>query len=330
MVDDERLSEKVLEETALLYGLHGERQLSSGGFENIMYEYTAPEANTMIRFTPYSQTSFDSIRAEVDFIRYLHMNGAPVPGIIPSVNGNLIEKLDSESMKYALVAFEKAKGVPAVTIPVTQWTPALLQAFGALMGMLHRLTISYTPPEGIRKPEWDQDEFYYPEKYMPDQSCIVEKSRDLLNRISSLPRNPSSYGLIHADMTLNNLYVDQEQITIFDFDDSRYGFFAQDIAVALFFWLMDLGIQERESSAELFLDNFITGYEREYTIDTCWLRQIPLFLDLQVMLCYTVIVDDCELDNLNVWCQRFMKNRRYDIEHGIPFVSLESWLHKRI
>jgi Ser/Thr protein kinase RdoA (MazF antagonist) len=332
MKQDDNLTEEILEEAASLYELHGERWPSSGGFENIVYEYSSTGSNSIIRFTPFScsSTSLDSLRAEVDFIRYLRKNGAPVPAIIPSARGNFIEVIDSQPADIAVVAFEKAKGVPAVTLPVTRWTPPLIQTLGALIGTLHRLTTSYAPLENSRRPEWDQDEFYYPQKWIPDQSLIVEKSQQLLSRISSLPRNSGCYGLIHADMTLNNLYVDHERMTIIDFDDSRYSFFTHDIAVALFFFLMDLGIKERESYAQFFLDNIITGYNREYTIDDFWLQQIPLFLDLQVMLSYTVIVCDCELHDLNVWCRRFMKERRSDIEHDIPFVSLERWLQKRI
>ena len=330
MAKEEILSKEVLEKAAILYGLHGGRQPSSGGFENIVYEFAAPVTNAMIRFTPYSQASLSLMQAEVDFIGYLHRHGGPVPGIISSENGNVIERIGSRSREYVVVAFEKARGIPAATIPVAQWTPDLLQKLGSLMGTLHRLAVSYIPPEGIRRPEWDEDEFYYPEKYIPDQPRIVEKSRDIFNRISALPRDPGSYGLIHGDMNLNNLYVNHGRITLLDFDDSRYGWFAHDIAVALFFWLMDLDIREKETYAQLFLDNIITGYEHEYTLDAYWWAQIPLFLDLHVLLCYTVIAYECDLENLNGWCQRFMKNRKYDIENDIPFVSLESWFQQRI
>jgi Ser/Thr protein kinase RdoA (MazF antagonist) len=333
MTENNILTEEILEEVTSLYGLQGERRPSSGGYENIVYEYCASKTNLMIRFTPFTaSTSLDSIQAEVDFMRYLHRNGASIPAIIPSMKGNCIEVIDSQSAGIVVVAFEKAVGVPAVTLPVRCWTPSLIQTLGALMGNLHCLATSYTPPEGVRRPEWDRDEFYYPQKFVPHQSLLVEKSQCLLSGISSLPKNSQCYGLIHSDMNFNNLYVDKDRITLIDFDDSRYSFFVHDIAVALFFFLMDFGIQKRKrkSYAEFFLDNFIKGYNQEHAIDTYWLQQIPLFLDLQVMLCYTVIVYDCDLNNLNGWCRRFMKNRKAEIEQGIPFVSLERWLQKRI
>lgn len=332
MTDIEQLPEKILEEAASLYALTGKRWPTSGGFENWVYEYTAPHGNVIIRLTPCVPDTPDmlsSIKAEVNFIRYLHRNGAPVPKVIPSIHGKIIEKIHSSSLEYAVVATKKVQGAPATTISASQWTPSLIAALGTLMGTLHVLALSYIPPKGVCRPSWNQDAFYYPERFIPHQSLIVEKSQSLLEHISSLPKDPLYYGLIHADINLNNLYVHNGTLTVLDFDDSRYGWFAHDIAVALFFWLMDLHIQDRESAAQIFLDNFIAGYETVYTLDPYWLQQIPLFLDLQVMLCYTVIMAEDDLNHLNAWCQRFMEGRKSDIEEGIPFVSLENWFVKR-
>jgi Ser/Thr protein kinase RdoA (MazF antagonist) len=41
------------------------------------------------------------------------------------------------------------------------------------------------------------------------------------------------YGLVHGDLNPTNFHVNDNQITLFDFDDCAYKWFINDIAIAL-------------------------------------------------------------------------------------------------
>ena len=48
-----------------------------------------------------------------------------------------------------------------------------------------------------------------------------------------MSRDPSVYGLIHADMHPGNILIDDGQLAVIDFDDAAWGWYAYDIAVVL-------------------------------------------------------------------------------------------------
>lgn len=61
---------------------------------------------------------------------------------------------------------------------------------------------------------------------------LLEKLQSLEDQIDSLPREDNAYGLIHNDFHPYNFMIDGDTITVFDFDDCIYGWYALDIAIA--------------------------------------------------------------------------------------------------
>lgn len=321
--------DNVLNKAASLYGVTPERLKPVGGLENIVYEYTCHGEPFILRFTHSSHRRMELVKGEIDFLNYLADNNAPVSRAVPSENGTLVEAITLKDSYYSVVAFEKAKGIPAVKMNIDEQSNSFFQEMGQAIGKLHALTKEYIPPHNCKRLEWHEDDFYYSEKYVPSQSIIVKKSKTLIEYLLTLPKDRNSYGLIHEDVNLSNIYIHNGKITLFDFDDSEYSWFVHDIAVALFFMIMDTGVQEKESFAHAFLRNFMKGYRKENTLTPFWLKHIPVFLTLHVILCYNIINYDCDLNNLDPWCQRFMHKRKHALENDIPFVDIDvSWLNK--
>lgn len=53
----------------------------------------------------------------------------------------------------------------------------------------------------------------------------------------TLPKHPSTHNLIHADLHVGNLLLENGALNIIDFDDSGYAFLIYDFAAALAFHL---------------------------------------------------------------------------------------------
>jgi amicoumacin kinase len=66
-------------------------------------------------------------------------------------------------------------------------------------------------------------------------------------------------------------------LTVFDFDNSEYNWFAADLGTAVF-EAATCGYQKlpRDEFIKGFLDKFVEGYEREFTLGAI-VEQIPLF-----------------------------------------------------
>ncbi|WP_029192607.1 hypothetical protein [Paenibacillus harenae] len=82
---------------------------------------------------------------------------------------------------------------------------------------------------------------------------------------------------------MNNFYIDNGDITVFDFDDSIYGWFALDIAIAAThanWWGSPANDRKiKNEFSKRFLNDFLTGYIKHNDLDKHWLQQIPMFMD---------------------------------------------------
>jgi Ser/Thr protein kinase RdoA (MazF antagonist) len=316
----ERDFDTVLSTATRLYNINPEKIYFVGKSDNIIYEYSSRDTLYILRFTHSAHRTITMVKGEIDFLNYLADNNASVSPPVLSKNGNCIEAIPFKNSYYSVVAFEKARGIPANTIRITDKSSGFFQELGQVVGNIHALAKEYTPRH--KRPEWHEDEFYYAEPYVP-YPVIVEKSNRLIKYLHTLPKEKDSYGLIHGDINLSNIYVHNGRITLFDFDDSRYSWFAHDIAVALFYMVMDTGVQEKELFAHSFLKHFLQGYTKENKLSSFWLNHIPTFLALHVILCYNIITYECDMNALDEWCQRFMNDRRHAIENDIPFVDIK-------
>lgn len=326
--------DNVLDKAANRYGTTPDKISHVGGIDNIVYEYERDGESFILRFTHSSHRTVELVKGEIDFLNYLTDNDASVSRPVPSENGELVEVITLKNSYYSVAAFEKAKGIPAVKMNIDEQSNNFFQELGQTVGNLHALTKEYILPRNCKRPEWHEDDFYYSEKYVPSQSIIVKKSKTLMEYLFTLPKGRNSYGLVHADVHTDNIYVHNGKITLYDFDDSRYSWFAHDIAVALFFMIMDTNVQEKEQFAHSFLRNFMKGYNKKNSLTPFWLKHIPVFLNLHVILCYNIINYESETGQLDphfdYWCQKFMNKRRHALENDIPFVAIDlSWIEEK-
>jgi amicoumacin kinase len=118
------------------------------------------------------------------------------------------------------------------------------------------------------------------------------------------------------------LVDDHGNITLFDFDECAYSWFANDIAIALFYAAVD----EDDSAAftREFMSHFLRGYRQVAALDAQWLQELPAFLRLREIELYAVMHRDFDVRNIDApWCSRFMHQRKYRIEHDVPFVDFD-------
>jgi Ser/Thr protein kinase RdoA (MazF antagonist) len=150
-----------------------------------------------------------------------------------------------------------------------------------------------------------------------------QKYHALCDHLSVLPKENTSYGLIHQDAHGSNFLVDEAGVlTLFDFDDCVYSWFVNDIAIVLFYTVMDA--EDWPTFTREFMTHFLWGYRQAHPLDPKWLKEIPCFLKLREIELYAVIHRDFEVSNIDHWwCARFMRDRKYKIEHDVPFIDFD-------
>ena len=162
-----------------------------------------------------------------------------VPEPVTAQDGTLVQRVSTDKIADGRL------------VTLLRWMPGqrigkrprsnLVRQIGAFMAQLHNHTDQFTLPDNINRPHTRWDKLRYWQDPQNDTSdtltreqrhlCAVA-SQQLLAEIEQIGIE-KDYGLIHADLTLNNCLLHQGQLGVIDFADSRYASHFYDIAVPL-------------------------------------------------------------------------------------------------
>jgi Ser/Thr protein kinase RdoA (MazF antagonist) len=322
----DRYTPAILDAVRDRYGIAADAIRLLDGFESHIFEFERAGELFILRLSHSSRRSPELIHGEVDWINHLAAGGAGVARAVPSPRGELVETIDDAAGgQFLATAFVKARGAHPRW---AGWTPEILEAYGRLVGRTHALTKDYVPrrPEWCR-PEWDAPVFDYVAQYLPRSETVARaRYRETLARVRALPRGRDNYGLTHQDAHGGNLFADEAgRITLFDFDDCGYHYFANDIAMCLFY--MTTGPRNTREFAQQFLAHFMRGYEQENAPAGWWLAELPAFMKLREIELYAQLHREFDIEQRGLAaiddesCAAFMAGRKERIEAGAPWVE---------
>ena len=320
----ERFNEEILAEARWRYSLTADALKDMGGFESFIYAFTKDDSHYILRIGHSRRRSADMIRGEVDWLNYLAAGGAGVARAVVSAIGELVEMLpDGHGDYFVATAFVRA---PGDHVTRARWNEDFWVEYGRFLGKIHALTKNYVPsqPEW-RRPEWD-DPIFQVMDWLPDSEALArQKYEELMAYLATLPKDRDSYGLVHQDAHRGNFFVDEAgHITLFDFDDCMYSWYAYDVAMVIFYAITNE--PEPDVLAKNFFKHFRRGYEQENSLDPRWYRQIPHFLKLREIDLYGVIHRSFDVNNISdSWVAQFMQGRKERIENDVPYVEIEDW-----
>jgi len=319
-------SDAILREALLRYGGTFQQSQELKAFESFIYEFERDSQPYILRISHSLRRNESLIEGEVEWINYLAEGGVSAARAILSTRGKLVEAIDdSHGGCFLATAFVKAHGEH----PWDIWSPALYETYGELIGKMHSLSRRYQPSRSeLTRPAWDDDMMNFVDRYLPESESIVkEKYSVLRDYLQKLPKDESSYGMIHQDAHGNNFLVDKNgQITLFDFDECAYSWYINEIAILLFYIVMDA--DDWPAFTHEFMSHFLRGYVKANPLDAKWLvkwlKEIPHFLKLREMELYAVAHRDFDVDHIDDWWMaRFMQDRKQKIENDVPFIDFE-------
>ncbi len=259
---------KLAQTSMKLWGLHGNLKLL-GQSENIVFEVDGK----IIRITEKNHRTMSELQAELDFISMLSDNKISVAKTYKSNNGNDIETIDG----FYISVFEKAKGEVKKVEDVFSSLDAA-RNLGREIGKMH-LTINNHNIKNPIKRHMHEDTPYNKDGLdfiSNNDSFAIQEFKKARNWLLSLPKDKDAYNLIHLDAHAGNFCVDENsKITLFDFDDCAYSFFAYDLAIPLnhlkYSKLTDL---EKDTARAALLE----GYAEEYKLSQRWIDMINNFI----------------------------------------------------
>lgn len=318
----DRYHDAILQEAMQRYGIaHGQIQPISE-VENFIYAFERGPDAYILRISHSLRRREALIQGEVDWINYLAAGGVSVARAIRSEAGKLVETIDDgQGGQFLATAFVKAEGQP----PWDLWTPTLYETYGRLLGNMHALAQHYQPAElAWKRPDWDDDSMEFVERYLPaSEMAAKQKYKAVCAHLRTLPKDHASYGLIHQDAHGNNFFVDEAGvITLFDFDECAYSWFINDLAIVLFYKVMDA--EDAPDFTQEFMTHFLRGYRQAHRLDPQWLQEMPHFLKVREIELYGVMHRDFDVNNIeDEWSARFMRDRKAKIEQDAPYIDFD-------
>lgn len=214
--------------------------------ENVTYLVEAGDYRSVLRVHRPDYHSRRGIEQELSWARALADDGmvhTPVP--IAGRNGELVQEARTHGLPGArfLVMFEFDPGRhPDESENLT----GLFTRLGAIAARTHLHSISWQKPEPLERLVWDIEEIFGPNANWGDwrdapnvtaevRETLEQVEQVIRRRLQAFGRGPERYGLIHADMRLANLLIDDDHTTLIDFDDSGTGWFLYDFAAGISF-----------------------------------------------------------------------------------------------
>lgn len=290
------------------YGLTPEALTHLGGgqegSDGTTFSYTQdgqPRVLKILAAPANDQCSLLRMAERLKFVHYLGQHGARIVYPLPRADGSLFTSRPSGEITFAAYSMQHVAGhhpQPA------QWSPALLRAWGQMVGATHRLTRQYPTwrevnVAGQQLLGWQQEwqDFY--------DWCRDPEVKDywlvMRAKLAALPTQRDSFGFIHNDPHMENILVESDPLgrhtmTLLDFDVANCHWFITDISIALQSVLfrvsggMDQPLHDLPA-AQHFLTHFMEGYQAENQLDPAWLGHLNLFINYRRALLFTVMQD---------------------------------------
>ncbi|CUU43428.1 serine/threonine protein kinase [Blastochloris viridis] len=228
----------------------------------------------------------DEIVSELTWLDALTREGVvATPGLIPLTDGSLIADIDDGGRTRHVVAFEFVPGrEPAPEDDLPRW----FRELGRIHATLHDHAQSWQPPSRFVRKTWTWESTVGPFPLWgdwraalglePTGRALIERTVDALGRrLARWGQSPARFGLIHADLRLANLLVDDDRLVLIDFDDCGFSWFLYDFAAAVSFIETDPQIPE-------LLNAWFEGYRTVRPLTDADVAEMPAFIMLRRIL----------------------------------------------
>ncbi len=121
------------------------------------------------------------------------------------------------------------------------------------------------------------------------EALFAETVTRIERRLAQFGTGPARFGLVHGDMRLANLLVDNSQVKVIDFDDCGFSWFLYDCATTVSFF-------EHKPDVPRLLAAWVEGYRRVRPLSAADAAEIPTFVMLRRLLLVAWIGSHSETD----------------------------------
>lgn len=216
-----------------------------------------------------------ALLSELQFTAYLAEQGVSVAKPVANAQGDYLDEF--EGRVISISGWLAGRPLSDLAIEIDQGSH--LFKLGANLAKLHEKADAWTLPESFVRPSWGIDgllgeapfwgRFWAHHALEETEKQVVESFRNEAREM--LDRLDLDFGLIHADAVRENVFIDNGEVTLIDFDDFGFGYRLFDLATALL-------KNDHAPEFDGLKTSLIDGYQSERELD---IEHLPLFMALR-------------------------------------------------
>lgn len=216
--------------------------------ENAVFETRTPDGSrAALRLHRPGYQSDNSIRSELWWAEALVAAEMDVPVPVRTTDGDVLAHIREASRVASLVTWCEGEpmGEGDVPLPGTpQQQKDLHVALGGELARLHKASDQAKLPDSFVRPVLDIDallgenpawgRFWENPALNDGETALLQTARTRLRDVlTSHAEQDGNFGLIHADALRENVMVQDNRVTLIDFDDGVFGFRMYELGVAM-------------------------------------------------------------------------------------------------
>ncbi|MFF1820180.1 phosphotransferase enzyme family protein [Kribbella sp. NPDC058245] len=230
------LAEYVIDEPRLTFIAHG---------ENTTFRVDSPDGRYLLRVHRPNRhgpgvDSRQAVGSEFDWLAALQTDtDLQVPAPIRTRTGDWTTTADD--LVCSVLGWQDGR------MQANHPRPVHFHRLGAVLAQLHNHTATWTPPTKLVRMRWDWETFFgntmeyggvsaadcWDLLPAPVRAQFDEIARRMRTVMADLGTTSDAFGLIHADLHLENALFAAEAVHVIDFDDCGLGYWLYDLAVPL-------------------------------------------------------------------------------------------------
>lgn len=271
------------------YGLSDQRTLRMINLsENATYLIADPGTGRdgILRVHRVDYHDRAAIESELDWLTAVGTDaGVSTPRVIRTTEGDRVVSVEVEGKTRHAVLFEVVPGIEPDEVAIDT---ASFEALGAITARMHRHARSWSRPPGFTRFSWDWDHSLGDQPRWgrwqdgigvgPEEAAVLGAAASLVRqRLAAYGQADDRFGLVHADLRLANLLVDDGQVSVIDFDDCGFSWFMYDFGTAVSFIEHDPRLPEWQEA-------WLHGYRSVEDLSTEHEEELATFVMLRRLL----------------------------------------------
>ena len=255
--------------------------------ENATYLVEGRDWKSVLRVHRENYHSERAIQCELEWSRALKESREIVtPDYYLGIDGNPIQSgiVDGLPAPRFMVMFHFVEGSEP---DEQQDLVKPFEELGRIAAKTHLHSMQWQRPEPFERLTWNLDTVFGPDptwgnwrdgpNVTPDIREILEQVEiTVKERLTRFGTGPDRYGLIHADMRLANLLIDESSTRLIDFDDCGFGWFLYDFATGISF-------MEDHVQVPALKESWLMGYRKIRDLSEEDADQLDTFIMLRRM-----------------------------------------------